>query len=221
MNSYYYYSTQWTVECTKYLIIAPENIIILNQSPLGNSSSLQITLYVLLPATAVKAPFRDTDYVVPAATLETIVHKNKKTIGALIRDSIHEESLSKEVWKPVALTFLSIIAAALSLAVLITCFQRKNAYKKGRKLNVVLSNDIVHEIHKPAIDKKDSRADTPGEGDGASFINVSENGETRTASERSSCNGETGNNYILTTLKTRPVEFYHPFANNDIDSNIT
>lgn len=50
--------------------------------------SLQVQFYVTLPSDASKSPFRQTNYVVPKATLNLIVEQESQTIEALVRDSV-------------------------------------------------------------------------------------------------------------------------------------
>ena len=195
------------------MIVQPPQVI------RGNSSKIHISLYILLPQSAVKAPFRATDYVVPQNTLNRISHDNKVPINAIVRDGVKESLLqvAKDLWKPVALTFLSIIGAAFLLAVLTTFFHRKYSYNKRGRLSVLDSNDTVQEIS-PPIKATTVAATTPS--DGCSLINVSENGEVRSGSEQSSYDGEAGTNNHLLLLKMRS-EFHHPFANNDPENSIT
>lgn len=207
-------------ECIEYLTFTSNDIIIVNQPQNRNSSMLHISLYILLPQSAVKAPFRNTDYVVPRDTLHKIARDNKVPITAIVRDSIKERLLqvSKDLWKPIALTFLSIIGTGLLLAIIITFFQRKYSYKRKGRLSVFDSNDTTVQEISPPI-KPGTVAPTPS--DGCSLINVSENGEDRSGSEQSSCAGETADppNHLL-LLKMRS-EFNHPFANNDTENSIT
>lgn len=223
-----YNSESWTNECVEYLKFVPANVII-HQTPIvsNSSSSLQIAVYVLLPESAILAPFRHTDYVVPQATLKIIIQNNENTISALMRDTINKlVTVSKTVWKELALTFLivfGIIFIAITSAVMITYFH-KNYKRLIRQPSVFKFNKIASANHIPASkpfslsnESSTTTCTSQSSPDGYSLIDVSEVG----TSESTSTNGHGSNTDHSDSLMKRlnsmrseqDIEFHHPFAN--------
>ena len=76
--------------------------------------SLQVKFYVKLPDAASRAPYRETNYVVPRATLTRIVEQDEKVIEAVVRDSVSPSLTVKAVdgWL-VSGSILVVISAIL------------------------------------------------------------------------------------------------------------
>lgn len=88
-------------------------------------SALRLTFYVILPDDAERAPYRETNYVVPRATLSEIVNQDGAVIEAVVRNSL-SPPLTRSVeqvngWQVAGVTFsiiFSIILVAIILIVL-------------------------------------------------------------------------------------------------------
>ena len=73
-------------------------------------SQLSVYLYVVLPVGVARSLSRETDYVVPQNTLQEIISKNSKTIGAIVRDAVRITLISdSRFWKQLATSLLVII----------------------------------------------------------------------------------------------------------------
>lgn len=85
--------------------------------------ALEIRFYVILPSNAERAPYRETNYVVPRATLSQIVSQDGDVIEAFVRNSLSPPLTSKVLhpvngWQVVGITFsllFSVIVVALLL----------------------------------------------------------------------------------------------------------
>jgi hypothetical protein len=85
--------------------------------------TLEIRFYVVLPSNAERAPYRETNYVVPRATLSEIVSQDGEVIEAFVRDSLSPPLTPKAVhhvdgWQVTGIAFsvlFSVIVVALIL----------------------------------------------------------------------------------------------------------
>ncbi len=55
------------------------------------ATSLNIHFYVVLPIEGNRSPNRQTNYVVPGATLNLLVREDRQTIEAVVRDSVAQQ----------------------------------------------------------------------------------------------------------------------------------
>ena len=89
----------------------------------GGTIALEIRFYVILPSNAERAPYRETDYVVPRATLSEIISQDKEVIEAFVRNSLSPPLTPKAVhhvdgWQVTGISFsvlFSVIVVALIL----------------------------------------------------------------------------------------------------------
>ena len=92
---------------------------------------LEVPFYVVLPSDAERAPYRETNYVVPRATLSEIVSQDGAVIEAVVRNSLSPpltQSVRQVInpWQVTGIIFSvvsSILLLALILAVVIKTFQ--------------------------------------------------------------------------------------------------
>ena len=85
--------------------------------------ALEIRFYVVLPSNAERAPYRETDYVVPRATLSEIISQDGEVIEAFVRNSLSPPLTPKAVhhvdgWQVTGIAFsvlFSVIVVALIL----------------------------------------------------------------------------------------------------------
>ena len=93
--------------------------------------AIEVPFYVILPSDAERAPYRETDYVVPRATLSDIVSQDGAVIEAVVRNKL-SPPLTQSVlqvpnlWQDAGIVFSivsSILILALVLAALIKAVQ--------------------------------------------------------------------------------------------------
>ena len=89
----------------------------------GGTLALEIRFYVVLPSNAERAPYRETNYVVPRATLSEIISQDGDVIEAFVRNSLSPPLTPKAVhqvdgWKVVGMTF-SILFSVIILALIL------------------------------------------------------------------------------------------------------
>ena len=88
-------------------------------------AALQVLFYVALPGDAERAPYRETNYVIPRATLSEIVSQDGVVIQAVVRNSLsplltHSVAHVTDVWQVVGIVFsvaFSVLLFALLIAV--------------------------------------------------------------------------------------------------------
>ena len=82
---------------------------------------LQVQFYVVLPDDASKAPFRQTNFVVPRSALTQIVDQDRTIIEAFVRDSVSPPLtiVSTNVWRTMAAVLLVILAVILSVLIVL------------------------------------------------------------------------------------------------------
>ena len=89
----------------------------------GGTLALEIRFYVILPSNAERAPYRETNYVVPRATLLEIINKDGDVIEAVVRNSLSPPLTTRAVhqvdgWQAVGMAFsifFSVVIVALLL----------------------------------------------------------------------------------------------------------
>ena len=94
--------------------------------------SLQVQFYVTLPLDASRSPYRQTNYVVPRATLSLIVEQDGGTIQAVVRDSVSPPLTRVEAvdgWMIATLVILAIvIPTVLIVCISITVYKIKERF---------------------------------------------------------------------------------------------
>ena len=92
-------------------------------SEAGGTLALEIRFYVILPSNAERAPYRETNYVVPRATLSEIISQDGDVIEAFVRNNLSPPLTPKAThqvdwWQVVGMAFsvlFSVIVVALIL----------------------------------------------------------------------------------------------------------
>lgn len=92
--------------------------------------SLEIRFYVILPSNAERDPYRETNYVIPRATLSEIVSRDGDVIEAVVRDSLSPPLTPVAVhlqlvdwWKVVGIGF-SVLFSVVILALVLTAMRK-------------------------------------------------------------------------------------------------
>ena len=90
----------------------------------SDTSNLLVSFYVVLPSGAERAPYRETNYVVPKATLSEIVNQDGGVIQAVVRNSLSPPLTASvepiaDSWKSVGIAFICITIIVLCVVVLV------------------------------------------------------------------------------------------------------
>ena len=91
--------------------------------PDSDLTTLQVVFFVILPSGAERAPYRETNYVVPKATLSYIVDQDGEVIQAVVRNSLSPPLTisTKPIpnsWMIVGSTFMAFAIGLLCLVLL-------------------------------------------------------------------------------------------------------
>ena len=91
--------------------------------PESDLATLQVVFYVVLPSGAERAPYRETNYVVPKATLSYIVDQDGEVIQAVVRNSLSPHlttsaQLIPDRWMIIGSIFIMITIGLLCLVLL-------------------------------------------------------------------------------------------------------
>ena len=90
----------------------------------GGTLALEVRFYVILPSNAKRAPYRETNYVVPRATLSEIIGQDGDVIEAFVRNNLSLPLTAPKAihqvdgWQVVGMAFsilFSVIIVALIL----------------------------------------------------------------------------------------------------------
>ena len=89
-----------------------------------SESDTSVSFYVVLPSEAERAPYRETNYVVPKATLSEIVNQDGGVIRAVVRDSLSPPLTASvepitDGWKSVGIAFICITIVVLCVVVFV------------------------------------------------------------------------------------------------------
>ena len=92
-------------------------------------SVLQVTFYVLLPSDAERAPYRETNFVVPRSTLSEIVRQDEAVIQAVVRNSLsplltHHVQQLTDAWQVVGISFLLLFSVVVIALLIVTLIKR-------------------------------------------------------------------------------------------------
>ena len=119
------------------ILIAPPSEMITTDDT-SQVTSLEVQFYVILPESAIKAPVRETDFVVPRGTLNQIVQQDSMVIEAVVRDSVappltEESDTTAEPtnkWQDVAISALVFAAVLISVIAVVLVAVVVTQYKK-------------------------------------------------------------------------------------------
>ena len=98
--------------------------------------ALEVPFYVVLPSDAERAPYRETDYVVPRATLSEIVSQDGAVIEAVVRNKL-SPPLTQSVqhvpnlWQDAGIVF-SVVTSILIFAVVLAAVIKAVQFFKAK-----------------------------------------------------------------------------------------
>ena len=98
--------------------------------------ALEVPFYVVLPSDAERAPYRETDYVVPRATLSEIVSQDGAVIEAVVRNKL-SPPLTQSVqhvpnlWQDAGIVF-SVVSSTLIFAVVLAAVIKAVQFFKAK-----------------------------------------------------------------------------------------
>ena len=78
-----------------------------------STTSLGIQFYVTLPTEVSRSPNRETNYVIPRATLDLIVEKDGQTIEAVVRDTVTQRTTVEQGFPTWAIIVLSVVGGTV------------------------------------------------------------------------------------------------------------
>ncbi len=144
-----------------YLKFDELSVVVLSDDTHSTSSdgttSLNIHFYVILPTEGNRSPNRQTNYVVPGATLNLLTREDRQTIEAVVRDSVaQQQALVQGVqdWILGTLAVCGVVGSVIfAVFVILACKAVKKHLRRYCKIMVTLcmGYNMIH-VHCIGVD---------------------------------------------------------------------